>query len=119
MGITGIIAEYNPFHLGHAYQLSKARDFSDRIIVIMSGDVVQRGEFAILDKWKRTELALRNGADLVMVLSPVFSLSSANLFAEGAVRTLSSLGMIDDLFFGAEDDIEILNEVTDILLKKV
>ena len=118
MGITGIIAEYNPFHLGHAYQFSKARDFSDRIIVIMSGDVVQRGEFAILDKWKRTDLALRSGADLVMELSPVFSLSSANLFAEGAVRTLSSLGMIDDLFFGTEDDIEILNEVTDILLKK-
>ncbi len=115
MGITGIIAEYNPFHLGHAYQLRKIRETSAKTVVVMSGDAVQRGEFSVTDKWNRTELALRNGADLVIELPPVYSLSSANLFAEGAVRILSSLSFVDDICFGAEDSTSTLSRLADIL----
>ena len=65
MKVKGIIAEYNPFHEGHAYQLNFAKSFSDAVIVVMSGSFVQRGDAAIFDKFKRTEVALKHGTDLV------------------------------------------------------
>lgn len=84
MNITGIIAEYNPFHNGHAYQLARARALTgaDYIIVVMSGDYVQRGTPAILEKHLRARLALENGADLVLELPVRYSTASAMDFPQ-------------------------------------
>ena len=83
MNITGIIAEYNPFHNGHAYQLRKARTETDAdyIIIVMSGNFVQRGAPALLDKYTRTKMALLEGADLVIELPAIWSSASAEYFA--------------------------------------
>lgn len=104
MKIAAIIAEYNPFHNGHAYQISqikKTNDY-DYVIVIMSGDFTQRGTPAILDKYERTKMALNGGADLVLELPACYATASAEFFASGAVSILNSLGCIDALFFGSE-----------------
>ena len=104
MTITAVIAEYNPFHNGHAYQLAKARELTgaDYLVVIMSGDFVQRGAPAILDQHDRAELALLGGADLVLQLPCHFALGSAQHFARGAVSLLTALGCVDFLCFGSE-----------------
>ncbi len=104
MNVTAIIAEYNPFHNGHFYHLKQARleTNADFLIVLMSGDFVQRGEPAILDKWCRTKMALLGGADLVLEL-PCFSASgSAEYFASGAVSLLNASGIVSCLSFGSE-----------------
>lgn len=103
MKAVGIIAEYNPFHNGHAYHLQEAKRVTgaDVAVVVMSGNFVQRGEPAILDKWERTKLALHNGADLMVEL-PVFdAVQPGHLFAQGAVQILAALG-VHDLVFGSE-----------------
>ncbi len=102
MKITGIIAEYNPFHNGHKYQLQKAREVSDAVVVIMSASFVQRGEVAITDKWTRAKMALMGGADLVLELPVIYSLNTAQKFAYGAVGMLNKTGVIDNLCFGSE-----------------
>lgn len=104
MKTAAIIAEYNPFHLGHAHQIAKLREASgcDRIIVLMSGDFVQRGEPAILDKYSRAKMALSAGADLVLELPVSAALSSADHFARGAVAILDAIGVVDELWFGSE-----------------
>lgn len=104
MTITAVIAEYNPFHNGHAYQLAKARELTgaDYLVVIMSGDFVQRGAPAILDQHDRAELALLGGADLILQLPCHFALGSAQHFARGAVSLLTALGCVDFLCFGSE-----------------
>lgn len=102
--ITGIICEFNPFHDGHRYLIDKVRQQSDGIICIMSGNFVQRGEFAVYDKFTRAEAALSNGADLIIELPCVYSLMSANGFAKYAVQLLESTGITDELAFGAECD---------------
>ena len=101
MKTAGIIAEYNPFHNGHAYQLAKARELTgaDYLVVIMSGDFVQRGAPAILDQHDRAELALLGGADLILQLPCHFALGSAQHFARGAVSLLTALGCVDFLYF--------------------
>ncbi len=83
MNVTGVIAEYNPFHNGHAYQIQKAKELSraDYVIVVMSGNFVQRGMPAILDKFTRTAAALKNGADFVFEIPTVFATASAEYFA--------------------------------------
>ena len=99
----GIIAEYNPFHAGHAYQIAQIKTLSDAAIVaVMSGSFTQRGEPAILDKWTRARLAVANGVDLVFELPFVSAVRSAQDFARGAIRLLESLGVVDTLAFGAE-----------------
>lgn len=99
----GIIAEYNPFHAGHAHQIAQIKKFSDAAIVaIMSGNFTQRGEPAILDKWTRSRLAVANGVDLVLELPFVSAVRSAQDFARGGIRLLESLGVVDTLSFGAE-----------------
>lgn len=105
MHVTGIIAEYNPFHHGHAYQLRRIREKRpDTIIAVaMSGSIVQRGTPAVLDKWQRAELAIAGGCDLVCELPFLFACRSAQDFARGGVRLLTALG-IDALAFGAECD---------------
>lgn len=104
MKVTGIIAEYNPFHNGHLYHLSlaKQKTNADYIVIVMSGDYVQRGTPAILDKYTRAQMALQAGADLVLELPCLFSCGSAEFFAEGAIGILHDLGSIDFLCFGAE-----------------
>lgn len=99
--ILGIIVEYNPFHNGHKYHLEAERGEKDIIIAVMSGDFVQRGEPAIIDKRKRTEIALENGVDIVVELPIFYSTQSAEIFALGAVKTLEYLD-IDKLVFGSE-----------------
>ena len=99
MTITGIIAEFNPFHNGHKYLLDQAEGLK---IVAMSGNFVQRGEPAIVDKWIRAQMALENGADLVVELPFLVSVQAADFFGQGAVDILARLGM-DNLVFGTEE----------------
>lgn len=117
MAVYGIIAEYNPFHNGHLYQLNKIREFDNdaKIIVVMSGSFTQRGSLAILDKWQRAESAVKNGVDLVIELPAVFALRSAQFFAEGAIRLLSDLQIVDQLVFGIEaNNLSDLEAVVDL-----
>ena len=102
MNSIGIIAEFNPFHNGHKYIIDKAKEYDNScVIVIMSGDYVQRGECAIYDKYLRTRCALNNGADLVIMLPVNLSTASSEAFAEGGVRILEKLGA-DNIIFGCE-----------------
>ncbi len=116
MKTTAIIAEYNPFHNGHLYQLKTARQTADAVIVIMSGAFVQRGDAAVFDKWTRARAALLNGADLVLELPTAYALSTAQRFAMGAVYSLELTGVVDGLCFGAEtEDRELLTETARLL----
>ena len=99
MTITGIIAEFNPFHNGHKYLLEQAEGLK---IVAMSGNFMQRGEPAIVDKWTRAQMALEHGADLVVELPFLVSVQAADFFGQGAVAILARLG-IDTLAFGTEE----------------
>lgn len=103
MAVFGIIAEYNPFHNGHAYQIETIRKSGEHfIVVVMSPNVVQRGDFAVFDKWTRAHAALLCGADLVLELPSLYACATAEQFAFGAVSTLSALGCVDFLSFGSE-----------------
>ena len=104
MNVVGIIAEYNPFHEGHAYQIQKAKEQcgAEFAVVVMNGDFVQRGEPAIFDKYTRTKEALLGGADLIFELPVRFGLSSAGDFAMGGVLALNALPFITHLCFGTE-----------------
>lgn len=106
MKIAAVIAEYNPFHNGHAYQLHRIKDHYgyDFVIVVMSGDFTQRGEPAIADKYARTRMALLSGADLVIELPAYYACASAEYFATGAVSLIHGLGCVDALFFGSESE---------------
>lgn len=107
MKIIGIIAEYNPFHKGHEYQIQQAKaSGADAIVIAMSGDFVQRGEPAIVDKYVRTEMALRAGADLVIEIPVIHCLSDAGGYAYGGISVLNNLGVIDELAFGVEEGCE-------------
>ena len=105
MRITAIIAEYNPFHNGHLKQLrtAKRETNADALVVVMSGSFTERGDLCIADKFTRANWAIQAGADLVLELPTVYSLSSAQKFAEGALKTLSMLGEYT-LSFGTEAD---------------
>ena len=116
--VNGVIAEYNPFHNGHGYQLqdAKAQTEADYTVIVMSGSFMQRGTPALLDKFKRAEMALRNGADLVIELPTLYSASSADYFATGAVTLLDKLGVVNFLCFGSEcGDVDTLQQIADIL----
>ncbi len=120
MAIIGIIAEYNPFHNGHAYQMAEARkQFSQTapIVVALSGNFTQRGEPALASKWLRTRMALAAGADLVLELPFSFACASAGRFASGGVNLLAATGLVDTLVFGSEEDnLTILEALAEILL---
>jgi predicted nucleotidyltransferase len=121
MKTVGIIAEYNPFHNGHAYQIQKAKELTgaDYCIVVISGDFVQRGAPAMMNKYLRAENALRNGADLVLELPVYYALGSAEYFASGAVALLDKLGMTNSLCFGSEcGDISLLSAFAAALLSE-
>lgn len=104
MNIAGIVAEYNPFHNGHKYHIEETMRITgcDDIIVALSGNFVQRGEPAIVDKWTRTRCALLNGASIVIELPVLFSTSGAQYFAHSAVKLLNDTGIVDFLSFGSE-----------------
>ena len=105
MKICAIICEYNPFHNGHLYQLREAKRLSgaDALLCIMSGNFVQRGEAAIMDKYTRAKHAVLAGADIVIELPTIFATSNAELFAKGAISILSTIPNVDTLCFGAEN----------------
>ena len=102
MRIAGIIAEYNPFHRGHAWHIARTREAGcDRVIVCMDGHFTQRGEAAILSRWDRARMALACGADAVFELPTLFAVRTADAFARGGVGILAGLG-VDVLSFGSE-----------------
>ena len=118
MKIASIIAEYNPFHKGHAYQINKIKeDYTDFIVVIMSGSFVQRGEPAIINKYERARQAVNNGASLVLELPLPYATSNAEIFALGAINILNSMEIIDRLYFGSEDNVEVLRSLQEKIEK--
>ena len=121
MKTAGIIAEYNPFHKGHEYQIryTKEKLKADYVIVAMSGDYVQRGTPALISKHARAEMALRCGADLVLEMPVSVSTASAEAFAMGGVSLLDGLGVVDMLCFGSESgEISALKELAEILVEE-
>lgn len=121
MKICGIIAEYNPFHNGHLYQIEETRrmlGLDTAVVCCMSGDFVQRGEAAVMDKTRRAKAAVMSGADLVLSLPLRWSLSSAQGFADGAVHILGMAGA-EHISFGVEDDdVEALSEIAGLIAEK-
>lgn len=117
MKVIGIIAEYNPFHNGHLYHIKEAKKQTgaDYAVVIMSGNFVQRGTPAILDKYSRTQMALENGADLVFELPVIYATASAEAFAFGAISLLDSLKFVDAVCFGCETpNLPLLEQIADL-----
>ena len=104
MKAAGITAEYNPLHNGHVYHIEETRRITgcDAVVAAMSGDYVQRGEPAVMDKWVRTEHALKSGADLVVEIPVLFCLGNAGQYADAAVRTLEATGKVTHISFGSE-----------------
>lgn len=114
--ILGIISEYNPFHNGHLYQLQKSKELvnPDYSVCIMSGNFCERGEPSLIDKWSKAEVAISCGFDMVIELPTVYAISSAENFAEGAIKILDAFGDVT-LSFGSEvGNLSILNEFADI-----
>lgn len=121
MKIVGLITEYNPFHNGHLHHIKEARRVTgaDAVVVVMSGDYVQRGIPAIMPKRLRTEMALSCGASAVFELPVCYAAGSAEYFAMGAVSLLDSMGVVDSICFGSEcNDLEALSHVADILSRE-
>ena len=121
MRTVGIIAEYNPFHTGHAYHIAQAKKISgaDYAVVIMSPDFVQRGTPAVFDKYTRTQMTLQCGADLVIELPVCYASGSAEFFAEGAIALINRIGVVDTLVYGAEhDDLSLFQATADLLLEE-
>ena len=116
--VLGIVAEYNPFHNGHLYHLIESKKISnaDYCIAIMSGNFTQRGEVSIVDKWSKAQMALSNGIDLVIELPTIYSVSSAENFAMGAIKILNSLQIVDFISFGSEvNNISVLDDIANVL----
>lgn len=118
MNVIGIIAEYNPFHNGHAYQIAHVKKnlHADYVVVATSGDYVQRGEPALLDKYTRARMALSSGADLVLELPVLWSTASAELFADAGISLFEKTGCVNGICFGAESgDLALLRRIADVL----
>lgn len=116
MKVAGIVVEYNPLHNGHLYHLEKVREITgcDLIVAVMSGNFVQRGEFAITNKWKRAEAAVKAGVNLVIELPFPFVVQSATQFGENAIRLLHMAGC-DCVVFGSEtNNLEELQEISQL-----
>ena len=116
--VVGIIAEYNPFHNGHAYHIqnTKVQTGSDFVVAVMTGNFTQRGSTSVVDKWEKAKMALMGGVDLVIELPTIYSISSAENFANGAIKILNNIGIVDTISFGMEaDDVSTLNNVANVL----
>ncbi|TCK98319.1 putative nucleotidyltransferase [Natranaerovirga hydrolytica] len=121
MRVVGLIVEYNPFHNGHLYHLQQAKKITnaDYVVAVMSGDFLQRGMPAIMDKWERTHMAIDNGVDLVIQLPTFFSTGSAEFFARGAIEILNRLGIVDTICFGSEcGQVDLLKEIASVLVNE-
>ena len=121
MRVLGLIVEYNPFHNGHLHHIEQSKKIchADYTVCVMSGNFVQRGEPAIINKWARTKMALAFGVDLVIELPFPYALSSAERFAFGAVKILDSIGVINCLCFGSEHgDISDFEYLAQILVEE-
>lgn len=121
MNILGLIVEYNPFHNGHLYHLTRSLEVTKAThsVAIMSGNFLQRGEPALFDKYTRAEIAVKNGIDLVIELPTMFACQSAEFFAHGAITTLNSLNCINSICFGSEEgNVDVLYVVSNILVKE-
>ncbi len=119
--VLGIIAEYNPFHNGHLYHIKESVEQTDAeyVICVISGNFVQRGNTSIIDKWTKTKMAIAQGADLIIELPTIYATSSAENFAEGAIKILDSLGIVDTLSFGIEaKDLATLNNIANVLYQE-
>lgn len=117
--IFGVICEFNPFHKGHKYLIDSIKSENDMVICAMSGNFVQRGEFAVHDKYTRAKTALENGADVVIEIPTVFSTLSAQGFAKNAVALLEATGVCDKIAFGAEcDNVAELKKIADKIIEK-
>jgi len=119
--VLGIIAEYNPFHNGHLYHLNESKKITGATytVAIISGNFTQRGNTSIVDKWTKAKSALECGIDLVIELPVLYATSSAENFADGAIKILNSMNIVDYISFGTEtDNIDILNNIAEILYKE-
>ena len=119
--ILGIIAEYNPLHNGHMYHIQKAKELTqaDYVVAVISGNFTQRGLPAIINKWEKTKMALEAGIDLVIELPTLYSISSAENFADGAVKVLKELGFVTHISFGMEaEDLSELNNIANVLVEE-
>lgn len=119
--VLGIVAEYNPFHNGHLYHLQESKKITDSnyTIAVISGNFTQRGNTSIVDKWEKANMAIKNGVDLVIELPLVYSISSAENFADGAIKILNSLNIVDYISFGAEtNNISLLDKIATILYEE-
>lgn len=105
MKIIGIVAEYNPFHNGHLYQINKIKEkYNDSLIIVcLSSSFTQRGEISILNKWEKTQIALENNADIVIELPYIYTVQSSDIFADASIRLLNEL-KIEELCFGSENN---------------
>lgn len=116
--VLGIVAEYNPFHNGHLYHLTESKKLigADYTIAVISGNFVQRGDTSLVDKWAKAEMAIKSGVDLVIELPLLYSISSAENFAEGSIKILDSLKIVDCISFGSElCNLDTLNDFATIL----
>ena len=119
--VVGIIAEYNPFHNGHSYHIqnTKAQTGADFVVAVMTGNFTQRGNTSVINKWEKAKMALNGDADLVIELPTIYSVSSAENFASGAVKILNELGIVDTISFGMEaDDVSTLNNIANVLVNE-
>ena len=117
----GIIAEYNPFHNGHLYQIQKAKELTgaDTVITVMSGNFTQRGDTSLINKFEKAKITLQNEVDMVIELPTIYSISSAENFALGGVKILNEIGNIDYLVFGIEEEnLEKLQAIADVLVNE-
>lgn len=115
--VLGIVAEYNPFHNGHFYHMQESKKITeaDSCICVISGNFTQRGEPSIVNKWAKTYMALCCGADLVIELPTIYSISSAENFASGAIKIFDSLKIVTDISFGTEcNDLATLNNIANV-----
>ena len=116
--VLGIVAEYNPFHNGHLYHLNESKKLTgaDYTIAIIGGSFTQRGSTSLIDKWSKAKMSLLNGVDLVIELPVLYATSSAENFADGAIKILNSLNIVDYISFGAEtSNVDILDKFADVL----
>ena len=121
MKACGIIAEYNPFHNGHLYQIQKAKELTgaDTVIAVMSGNFTQRGDTSLINKFEKAKIALQNEVDMVIELPTIYSISSAENFALGGIKILNEIGNIDYLVFGIEEEnLEKLQAIADVLVNE-
>ncbi len=119
MKVVGIVAEFNPFHNGHKYLIDKAKQLTSAqfVVAVMSGNFTQNGNIALHDKFKRAEVAIKNGVDIVIELPLIYSISSSEYFAKGAMKILNNLGIIDAICFGSESgDITQIKNIAKTLL---